>query len=93
MLAGSAGNAMPFAVKNISVATAEDGKNLFRVEAQLAAGCRANSPRDAALLASGRGAARRGMRRCSLGDAARRPDHSGSRDPAACEAPIVSIAH
>ena len=35
MLAGSAGRALPFTVKTISVATAEEGRNVFRVEAQL----------------------------------------------------------
>jgi multidrug resistance efflux pump len=35
LLAGTAGREMPFVVKNISVASAEEGKNVFRVEAQL----------------------------------------------------------
>ncbi|WP_300332804.1 HlyD family efflux transporter periplasmic adaptor subunit [Accumulibacter sp.] len=36
VLAGLAGEALDFAVRNVSMAEAEDGKNVFRVEAQLA---------------------------------------------------------
>lgn len=35
ILTGGAAEPLPFVVKNISVATAEDGRNLFRVEAQI----------------------------------------------------------
>jgi hypothetical protein len=35
VLAGMSDRRLPFAVKNIGIATAEDGQNLFRVEAQL----------------------------------------------------------
>lgn len=36
VLAGISGETLPFIVKNIGVATAEDGDNVFRVEAELA---------------------------------------------------------
>ncbi|MGR8919275.1 MAG: HlyD family efflux transporter periplasmic adaptor subunit, partial [Gammaproteobacteria bacterium] len=36
MLAGSVGEALPFVVGNVSVASAEEGRNVFRVEARLA---------------------------------------------------------
>ena len=36
MLTGMAGEALDFEVRNISMAEADDGKNVFRVEAQLA---------------------------------------------------------